>query len=315
MPPLGFFSVLSLAPLEIETPPEFHQKNWVGKRKRNARMSCLPLSSSQHVFSFPPTPLAFILPELLAMILARVKRRSLPACLAVARGWHSAGMSPFCWKTRCMLHGYWNQTDEDGCQPIHMGISFNPWMESYYLRKFSPFRIKYILLVPGSGRTALVDRWVQQSFITDRHFILGMNVNSRLFWISPGVFLDAELFEGNEYDQYSDVALVCFDVTQGMQFAMARRWVRLILGGATRALPALVACKADLKTHRVVSGLQAAVYARKAGIPFFECSALTGEGVTECFEGLGRQALKRRVGECLLPETQRPECAGWCKIC
>lgn len=54
----------------------------------------------------------------------------------------------------------------------------------------------------------------------------------------------------------------------------------------------IVGNKSDLKNDRVIGKEGGEECARKFGVRFGESSALTGEGVTEIFEGIGREIIK-----------------------
>lgn len=95
------------------------------------------------------------------------------------------------------------------------------------------------------------------------------------------------------YYRNADAALVVFDVTDQISFERAGKWVQELRLQAPEALIVkLIGNKIDLrdKPHATpVDDQHVRTYAHEESLEFLECSAKTGQGVAEIFEGIASE--------------------------
>ncbi|KAJ4462400.1 hypothetical protein PAPYR_1029 [Paratrimastix pyriformis] len=98
------------------------------------------------------------------------------------------------------------------------------------------------------------------------------------------------VFPGDREVRQADGILVCYDCTSRAQF----REVASLVPPRDRGHPVvgLVCTKCDLVETRQISRAEGEACAAALDATYWETSALTGQGVTECFMGLARAALR-----------------------
>ena len=91
------------------------------------------------------------------------------------------------------------------------------------------------------------------------------------------------------------VAALGFDVTHRDSMDACDYWAREIRGSGVECLLVAVGNKIDLAHERQISTEEARAHFEEKGVPYFETSAKTGEGVNEFFEAMVRLALERHL--------------------
>jgi len=92
--------------------------------------------------------------------------------------------------------------------------------------------------------------------------------------------------------------VLTYDVTDERSFIRVNHWMGQIARLARKGvLVYLMANKADKVDQRVISQEEGKILAAKHGIPFYECSAKSGEGVTEAFKSISKQTAHKALKE------------------
>ena len=120
-----------------------------------------------------------------------------------------------------------------------------------------------------------------------------------------------------KYYQKAHIAIIGFDVTKESTLDICDGWIRLLRENKGVMIFA-VGNKIDLRNRRQVSTQRAREHfsALKPPIPYFETSALTGEGVNILFEGVLKMWIIRKSQNQLLFEERdeqpkKQENKGW----
>lgn len=87
------------------------------------------------------------------------------------------------------------------------------------------------------------------------------------------------------YYRSANVAVLCFDLTSYESFSALENWVdELADKGPSNLITVLVGTKSDLVENRAVTSDEAHALASSTSMAFYiECSAKTGEGISEIF--------------------------------
>lgn len=159
----------------------------------------------------------------------------------------------------------------------------------------------------GSGKTALVNRFLTQKFSEEYIVTIGsqfavktVNVESAngrnvvvklLVWDLAGQqrfdFIRGSYYRG------SKGALLVFDTTRKSTWIELPKWVEEIEDALGEKIPTiLLANKVDLVEHRVITREMALQFAEENGfVGYLETSALSGQNVEEAFYMLAKSTL------------------------
>lgn len=148
----------------------------------------------------------------------------------------------------------------------------------------------------GVGKTSIITRYAQKKFSGATSPTIGAsfttlrvnvdNVRVRLqLWDTAG----QERFRAMAplYYRNANAAIVAYDITSPRSFTALQQWVIELTRNVEEAIVLiLVGNKCDLTERRAVEKAEAQRFARGVGGHFFECSALSNEGVDEMFRHL-----------------------------
>lgn len=148
----------------------------------------------------------------------------------------------------------------------------------------------------GVGKTSIITRYAQKKFSGATSPTIGAsfttlrvnfdNVRVRLqLWDTAG----QERFRAMAplYYRNANAAIIAYDITSPSSFNALQQWVIELTRNVEEAIVLiLVGNKCDLTERRAVEKAEAQRFARGVGGHFFECSALSNEGVDEMFRHL-----------------------------
>eukprot|EP01103_Thecamoeba_quadrilineata_P012168 TRINITY_DN3071_c0_g1_i2.p1 TRINITY_DN3071_c0_g1~~TRINITY_DN3071_c0_g1_i2.p1 ORF type:complete len:121 (+),score=18.16 TRINITY_DN3071_c0_g1_i2:94-456(+) len=85
------------------------------------------------------------------------------------------------------------------------------------------------------------------------------------------------------YYNKADIIIMVYDSTDWKSYEKAKRWIEDVKKQTQTAILALVGSKSDLTQQRRVPFLEAETLASDHGIMLLECSAKTGENISNLF--------------------------------
>ncbi|KAH0794614.1 rab11 protein [Histomonas meleagridis] len=154
-------------------------------------------------------------------------------------------------------------------------------------------RFKVILLGNSSvGKTSIVESYTGQ-FVTLEHcptvgtgfFPAQVEIKNRRLifdiWDTAGQEKYRSLVP--QYKTGSHGALIVFDVSNKESFESLPTWLEMVKDESPNYVTFLVGNKIDIEEDRTIPEEMIKEFATKNDLRFFECSALTGEGVSEIF--------------------------------
>lgn len=164
------------------------------------------------------------------------------------------------------------------------------------------------IIIIGSiavGKTALLNRYINNRYKSDYQCTLGVNVLTKhitvdnvtvklLIWDTGG----QERFKAlvSSFFKGSDGCLLVFDVTNRDSFHAMEGWRDMVLANVPAEQEdfplAVLGNKMDL-SDREVTTEEAETWSHSRDIPYYEVSAKEGTSVSEAFDGIARIALSQ----------------------
>uniref|UniRef100_A0A1E1X4G3 Putative rab subfamily protein of small gtpase n=1 Tax=Amblyomma aureolatum TaxID=187763 RepID=A0A1E1X4G3_9ACAR len=154
----------------------------------------------------------------------------------------------------------------------------------------------------GVGKTSIITRYSQKKFLGTTSPTIGasfttlrVNVSDTRVRIQLWDTAGQERFRAMAplYYRNANAAIVAYDVTSSSSYEAMKQWVMELRRNVEEAIVlVLVGNKCDLTRHRVVDKAAAQKYARDIGGHFFECSALSNEGISDMFRNLALQIVE-----------------------
>ena len=95
------------------------------------------------------------------------------------------------------------------------------------------------------------------------------------------------------YYRNAQAVIVGFDVTRRETMNACDRWVEELRTNVPDCVVVAVGNKIDLAERREISTEEARAHFEEKGVPYFETSAKTGEGVNELFDAVVRMVIER----------------------
>ncbi|TPX43900.1 hypothetical protein SeLEV6574_g04815 [Synchytrium endobioticum] len=166
------------------------------------------------------------------------------------------------------------------------------------------FLFKFVIVGhSGSGKSALLQRFVTQKFKAGSSHTVGIEFGSKVIrvghksiklqiWDSAG----QERFRAVTRSYWRGAAgcLLVYDITNRESFDALAIWLDDATSLASPNVAIiLVGAKADMEEYRVISAMEANTFAQEHGLAFIETSALSGDNVEEVFMKGARSILHR----------------------
>ena len=160
----------------------------------------------------------------------------------------------------------------------------------------APKTVKVVLLGDaGSGKTALVNRWINASNPTNTKPTVGACFKQQFVDIEGNEF-NVNIWDtaGSEkygstiplYCRNASAGLIVFDLTNEESFESVARWVDVLHEGAPNTPYIICGNKCDLYQKFAVESEKIHSFAKSRGVEYFETSALTGSSVDDAFNSL-----------------------------
>ncbi|XP_044264645.1 putative ras-related protein Rab-5B [Tribolium madens] len=160
----------------------------------------------------------------------------------------------------------------------------------------------------GVGKTSVFTRCIQDVFQPRasatvgsicyfKSFLIESSTVKLEIWDTAGM----ERFRGITYMYYrhADAAIIFFDITSRDSFQEVKFWVNELRNNnvnfiaANNNLLSIVGNKVDLTSQREVLRDEAYQYAKEEGAVYYECSAMSGQGVQELFEDVAQNIFNK----------------------
>ncbi len=157
----------------------------------------------------------------------------------------------------------------------------------------------------GVGKTCIISRFTKNDFSLNHLATIAIdfklkriNVRDKTIklqiWDTAGQERFNTLTTG--FFKGSDGILVVYSITDRNSFDCVNKWMTQIKSSSPSDVKViLVANKSDCISERVVSTDEGIQMAQQYGLPFFECSAKSGDNVPQIFEKIGDLVLDRLV--------------------
>jgi len=158
----------------------------------------------------------------------------------------------------------------------------------------------------GVGKTSMVHRFVENSFLTDYKSTIGTSImkkecefeglNSKVRFVMWDLAGQAQFKRVRQsYISNAEAGILVYDVTRKDTFNSVESWQKEIQSVSPTISLILVGNKIDLTEDRVVSTEEGEEIAKKLNLSYIETSAKTGENINYAFKMLALQLIKKYI--------------------
>jgi len=158
----------------------------------------------------------------------------------------------------------------------------------------------------GVGKTSMVHRFVENSFLTDYKSTIGTSImkkecefeglDSKVRFVMWDLAGQAQFKRVRQsYISKAEAGVLVFDVTRKETFDSVENWHKEIVGVSPTISLVLVGNKVDLTEDRVVSTEEGEEISKKLNLSYIETSAKTGENINDAFKMLALQMIKKFI--------------------
>ena len=156
------------------------------------------------------------------------------------------------------------------------------------------YKFKVVIVGDSSvGKTNLVKRFINNTFLKDSKATVGVEFMSKTFIVNKKVF-KVELWDTAGQERYKAItaayykgakgALIVYDVTNKISYDNVNKWCNeLSVKGSKNISIIMIGNKTDLKDNIVVNSEMSKEKANLLQIPVMETSALNASNVKEAF--------------------------------
>ena len=154
---------------------------------------------------------------------------------------------------------------------------------------------KYIIIGnPSVGKSCILNQFLNSKFSPEYEITVGVEFGAKTIDIEDGSKVKLQIWDtaGQEsfksitrsYYRAAAVAIVVYDITARESFESIVNWLEECkANGNPEMTLVLVGNKTDLESRRMVPTNEAAEFAKKNNMIFFETSAKTAERITDIF--------------------------------
>ena len=158
----------------------------------------------------------------------------------------------------------------------------------------------------GVGKTSMVHRFVENSFLTDYKSTIGTSImkkecefeglDSKVRFVMWDLAGQAQFKRVRQsYLSKAEAGILVYDVTRKETLDSVENWHKEIIGVSPTISLILVGNKIDLTEDRVVSTEEGEEFAQKLNLSYIETSAKTGENINYAFKMLALQMIKKFI--------------------
>ena len=156
------------------------------------------------------------------------------------------------------------------------------------------FKFKVVIVGDSSvGKTNLVKRFMNNTFLKDSKATVGVEFMSKTFIVDKKIF-KVELWDTAGQERYKAItaayykgakgALIVYDVTNKISYDNVDKWCNeLRIKGSKNISIVMIGNKTDLKDNKVVNSEMSKEKANLLQVPVMETSALDASNVKEAF--------------------------------
>ena len=159
----------------------------------------------------------------------------------------------------------------------------------------------------GVGKTCIISRFTKNEFSLNHLATIAIDFKLKRIQVKDKT-IKLQIWDTAGQERFntlttgffkgSDGIILCYSITDQNSFDCVSKWMTQIKNLSPSDVKViLVGNKSDCENERVVSRAQGAKIAEQYAVAFYECSAKSGEFVSEIFNKMGESVMDRLVAK------------------